>query len=915
MNTIDRTRQATNGAPARAGSGPVCDLVLIDDAADLRLLVRVALERDSRFRVVAEGGTGRAAIELARRHRPKLLLLDVSMPEMDGLTALPLVREASPETNVVMFSGFHALGLAPAAMELGAVGYIDKSLPIVQLAERLADLVGLAEVPAQPAAPLRPPVAPEAQGVLDQHLERFRMAFDSAALAMASLTLAGSIVRPNSAFCELAGRSASGLIGMSIAQLAPESERATLTQKLAELASGTSSQFVLEHPVTRPDGTTRWVAATVGAVQDSAGAALYLFAQLADITERRLADEALKESESRYRMIVETAREGIWTIDSDFRISFANARLAEMLGYTTEELLGSDLLQFMPAAARETPADHDDPYLTARRNDFRFVRKDGSTLWALVESVPLRDANGHYQGALAMVTDITERRLADEALRERERQLAEAQQIARLGSWEWDVPTNAISWSDELHRICGLDPDAVLLTFESFLEQVHPDDREVVRDAVRQAYREGTPISFEHRIVRPAGEVRWLRVEGRTTMGDGGVAVRMAGTAQDVTERRFVEEKFRGLLEAAPDAVVIANADGLISLVNRQLEDLFGYHREDLIGQPIEVLLPERFRGAHQAHRRAYVVSPRVRPMGAGLDLWGRRSDGTEFPVEISLSPLQTDEGLLVSAAIRDVSHRTHDRGLRLEVEALRRELKRQNAEAERLRELDRLRNEFVAIVAHDLRSPMSIISGFAEVLIDNWAFLEDERKLSYLERIERTVDRLTALVDDVLEVSRIESGQLSFSNAPLDMETLIRRAVTELLPGNDEQRVRISIAPGVGPAVGDEARIWQVVSNLVSNALKFSPPSSPVEIRVSDTGEEIAVAVRDWGPGIAPDDVAKLFKRFSRVGPGSELQSKGTGLGLYIAKSLVERQGGRIWVDTTLGEGSTFSFTLPRAR
>jgi protein-histidine pros-kinase len=917
VSAIDRTGGVTNGASRRSAvhPSPLCDLVLIDDAADLRLLVRVALERDRRFHVVAEGGTGRAAIDLARRHRPKLLLLDVSMPEMDGLTALPLIREASPETQVVMFSGFHALGLAPAAMELGAVGYIDKSLPIVQLAERLADLVGLDEpAPPPPASP--PPVGPEGQGVLDQHLERFRMAFDSAALPMASLTLAGSIVRPNGAFCELAGTDASELIGMPLAHLVPESERSPLREKLAELASGESTQFVLEHPVSRPDGTTRWVAATVGAVQDSAGNALYLFGQLADITERRKADEALKESEARYRMIVETAREGIWTIDEDFKISFVNARLAEMLGYPVDELIGADLVQFVQAAGVSAGEglDGDDPYVSARRNDFRLLRKDGSTMWALVESVPMRDDAGNYQGALAMVTDITERRLGDEALRERERQLAEAQQIARLGSWEWDIPANVVTWSEELYRIYGLDGEEFSSTYEGFLERVHPDDRELVHGAVTRAYRDGTPLGFEHRLVKPSGEVRWLRAEGRTTMGDGGVAVRMAGTAQDVTERRLVEEKFRGLLEAAPDAVVIATAEGRISLVNRQLEDLFGYRREELIGKPVEVLLPERFRGGHQAFRHSYVQSPRVRPMGAGLDLWGRRSDGSEFPVEISLSPLQTEEGLLVSAAIRDVTHRT-DRGLRLEIDHLRQELDDRSREAERLRELDRLRNEFVAIVAHDLRTPMAIMSGYANLLLQQWPGLEDEEKQTYVGRIEQTAGRLKALVDDMLEVSRIESGQLKFTTAAVDIPVLVRRVVAELASGQDEHRVRVNVDGEVGPAVADEARVWQVIGNLVSNALKFSPPSAPVEIRVSSTPKEVVVAVQDQGPGIANEDKARLFKRFSRLAASAEARAAGTGLGLYIARSLVEPQGGRIWVDSEVGVGSTFSFTLPRAR
>ena len=165
MTAIDRSGERTIAVSSRADPTPACDLVLVDDAADLRLLVRVALERDSRFHVVAEGGTGRAAVELARRHRPKLMLLDVSMPEMDGLTALPLVREASPETKVVMFSGFHALGLAPAAMELGAVGYIEKRLPIVQLSRRLGDLIDLDEPrPDRGSPPAPPPGRSEADG-------------------------------------------------------------------------------------------------------------------------------------------------------------------------------------------------------------------------------------------------------------------------------------------------------------------------------------------------------------------------------------------------------------------------------------------------------------------------------------------------------------------------------------------------------------------------------------------------------------------------------------------------------------------------------------------------------------------------------------------------------------------------------
>lgn len=378
---------------------------------------------------------------------------------------------------------------------------------------------------------------------------------------------------------------------------------------------------------------------------------------------------------------------------------------------------------------------------------------------------------------------------------------------------------------------------------------------------------------------------------------------RMAIAAiRDGTARRQVRENFRRLLEAAPDAMVITGGDGHILFVNAQVERLFGYDRQELLGQPVEILIPERYRAAHPAHRQGYFNAPRVRPMGVGgLALYGVRKDGTEFPAEISLSPLETEEGVVAITAIRDISERK-----RLDLE---------RARLEQAQEALRMRDEFLSVASHELKTPVTALRMQVDSILRMASRGNGEeafqRVLAKVRTIDRAVARLDTLIHQLLDLSRINAGRLVLQREDVDLGLLVDGVVgqfqDELARAGCDLNLHLPRRPIKG--YWDPSRVEQIITNLLSNAIKYGA-GKPIEVRVSEEGGRARLSVRDHGIGIAPEHQARIFERFERV--LSERNFAGIGLGLWIVRNIIQAHGGAISVWSAPGAGSNFTVELP---
>ncbi|WP_051229174.1 hybrid sensor histidine kinase/response regulator [Paludibacterium yongneupense] len=372
----------------------------------------------------------------------------------------------------------------------------------------------------------------------------------------------------------------------------------------------------------------------------------------------------------------------------------------------------------------------------------------------------------------------------------------------------------------------------------------------------------------------------------------------------DLSERRKSEERFRLMVEAAPNAMVMVDASGRIVLVNSQAETCFGYSRQELLGMNVDMLLPQRYRERHGSYRETFMHDASTRAMGAGRDLYGRRKDGSEFPIEIGLNPLQTAEGTMVLSAIIDISERKA-------VEQRFRE------HAEQVSLASRYKSEFMANMSHELRTPLNSILLLSEQLRDGQKERLTPRQSEFADIIHKSGEDLLALINDILDLSRIEAGRMPVHPEKVILADFIAHLREVLRPMADSRQIRLSFemepdTPAV--VVIDFQRVYQIVKNLFSNAVKFSDSGGQVHLRMlhGPGHGQFSIAVTDTGPGIPADKHEMIFQAFQQLDGSVSRKVGGSGLGLAISRQLATLLGGELTLDSQPGLGSTFTLSLP---
>lgn len=607
----------------------------------------------------------------------------------------------------------------------------------------------------------------------------------------------------------------------------------------------------------------------------------------------------LSRTERQFQDVLEAAPEAAVVIDKEGRMVLVNAQTEKLFGYSRDELLGSGIATLLPERDRERYAGHPQSFFAqaapASGEGFSLLgrRKDGSEFPIEIGLSPLEMGNeALVSGA---IRDVTEHKRIEEKLR------AQADRLQVQASL-LDVAHDAIVvrsfggeirfWNQGAESIYGWTKAEAIGKISHVLLQAEsqPSMAEVEALLLRDGRWEGD-------IVQTRRDGSLITVASRQVLRQDEQGNSVLEINNDITRRKQAEERFRQLLEAAPDAMVVLNSEGKIVLVNRQVTKLFGYSKEELLGAQIETLVPDR---------SSFFTELRSRPMTDGLELHGVRRDGSAFPVEISVNPLETREGTLISSAIRDITERKRGEE---QIQKLNRELQAGNAE---LAAANQELQAFTYSIAHDLRSPLRHIQGFSKLLGDHLGAAASARSLEYLQDIVESALNMGCMVDDLLGLARIGRQGLNIQVTGLNF--LVADVLEDLQTDVGDRVIewRIGDLPYLEC---DPGLMKQVLFNLLSNAVKYTRPRNPAVIEVGqlDGKTQPTIFVRDNGVGFNMKYANKLFGVFQRLHRKEDFE--GTGVGLAMVQRIVHKHGGAVWVEAELDKGATFFFNLAAAR
>tara|TARA_R110002049_G_scaffold212459_1_gene383497 strand:- start:21190 stop:23823 length:2634 start_codon:yes stop_codon:yes gene_type:complete len=668
------------------------------------------------------------------------------------------------------------------------------------------------------------------------------------------------------------------------------------------------SYFDIELELTTAKGNTRWIR-VVGKSEFVNNKPSHLFGIIQDLSKLKLSEQALNRAHAELKAIFNSEFISIISTNADGIINNFNRGAESLLGYSASEIVGlkkpsiylieEDTLRFRNDLAKRYGKDPStfNHYVDLPEKDFSdtrewiYRRKDGSTFPALSTLSAIRNNNGRIAGFVAVATDISEIKKAQTELLKKNQLLNFAEQITAMGHWQWDTVADKVKWSQNLYKLVELEEETVDLKFDTYFGFVHPEDKEIVSQHFEKSANDKRFDSFMHRIITTGGTTKTIQLLGKVITDRAGNVIEMIGTAQDVTEIKKAEKKFRGLLESAPDAMVIANEKGKIEHINRQTEELFGYTTEELYKKSVEVLIPNR------------VFSfPKTRITTEGEELYGVHKDGRQIPVQISFNPLYPEDGPIVVAAIKDVTTQ------KLAEQKLIEAKESLEVIAQKLSNQNRQLADFTHITSHNLRAPVSNLISLLEIY--NYTENEEERK-DLFGKFETVIQHLTLTLDTLVDALKTKINDSDEDLEYIALDNILNNT-KEILSGKILKsgaviRSDFSKVPNIRY---NKIYMESIFLNLVGNSIKYKSEARSPEISITSEIKdgEIILKFEDNGLGI---DMEKHGHKLFGLNKVFHRHPEAKGVGLFLTKTQIEAMGGVISASSEVNVGTTFTINF----